>query len=101
DLDHQARALASRNGNCFQLQLDQPLSPVIRCDKTILRTILLNLIDNAAKYTHDGQIKVHVSSQEAAHGESVELRFSIEDTGPGIAPDQQDRLFDPFYRGHD
>ena len=63
----------------------------VRTDETKLRQILVNLTGNAVKFTQDGSVKVQVN----IIGES-ELQFSISDTGPGIPPDDIDRLFDPF-----
>jgi signal transduction histidine kinase/DNA-binding response OmpR family regulator len=60
-----------------------------------LRQILTNLVGNAVKFTDSGEIVVRISCPEAAE-EIVALRFEIEDTGIGIAPEVQQRLFQPF-----
>jgi signal transduction histidine kinase len=59
-------------------------------DATKLRTILRNLIGNAAKYTARGEITFTVE----ADGQAV--RFVVADTGPGIAPEHQEAIFEPF-----
>ncbi len=59
-------------------------------DPLRLRQVLVNLVGNAIKFTHQGEIAVHVSRG----GEKV--RFDVRDTGIGIAPALRKRIFDPF-----
>jgi signal transduction histidine kinase len=67
--------------------------PIFAGDEDKLRQLLLNLISNAIKYNHlGGQIVVHLT----AAGD--ELTLAVEDTGPGIAPQNLARLFERFYR---
>ncbi|HMK39769.1 MAG TPA: response regulator [Bacteroidota bacterium] len=67
----------------------------IRGDVTRLRQILVNLINNALKFTEKGEIGVSVSKGAEAD-ERLELRFCVRDTGMGIPPERIDRLFKPF-----
>jgi len=68
-------------------------SASMRGDPIALRSLLLNILSNASKYTpHNGQIHVHVSHD----GEKVML--AIEDSGPGIQESYYERVFDRFYR---
>jgi PAS domain S-box-containing protein len=77
-------------------ELDPQLPRLVRGDPTRLRQILLNLIGNAVKFTQEGRVIVRViCGKQGADGE-LPLRFEVEDTGIGIAPDQQARLFQPF-----
>lgn len=64
-------------------------------DPLRIRQILLNLISNAIKFTERGEIFVEVKVQDQSE-ESVDLSFSVKDTGIGIAKDKMDRLFDSF-----
>jgi len=64
-------------------------------DPTRLRQILVNLIGNAIKFTEKGEVFIQIKSQEVKK-ETVELLFSITDTGIGIAPEQIDTIFDSF-----
>jgi signal transduction histidine kinase/DNA-binding response OmpR family regulator len=57
--------------------------------------ILTNLASNAVKFTEEGEVHIAVSLR-AAHGDHVELRFQVEDTGIGLTSDQQAKLFRPF-----
>ena len=62
-------------------------------DRLVLRQSLVNLVDNAIKYTPVGG-EIHVRVSEGAAGPSL----VVADTGPGIAPDVQSRVFDRYYR---
>lgn len=69
--------------------------PKVRADTTRVRQILLNLLSNAAKFTEEGSITIKVQGQTQASGEA-EILVYVCDTGPGIAPHDQARLFQPF-----
>ena len=60
-----------------------------------LRQVLLNLIGNALKFTHEGGVSVRVSRMPAGPRRAT-LRFEVADTGIGISPDARARLFHPF-----
>ncbi len=64
-------------------------------DRARLRQILLNLAGNAVKFTSDGEVSVVVRSLTSTDGQH-RLRFEVRDTGPGLTPEQQSRLFKPF-----
>jgi two-component system phosphate regulon sensor histidine kinase PhoR len=72
--------------------VDSGLQP-IEADATMLRQCIANLVDNALKYTTAGG-KVNVR----AHQQDGEQVIEVEDTGLGIAPTDQARLFEKFYR---
>lgn len=67
---------------------------VIRCDITKLRQILLNLLSNAAKFTHEGFVRFRVSGV-VEDGVSW-IRFEVQDTGIGLSVEQQAKLFREF-----
>jgi K+-sensing histidine kinase KdpD len=67
-----------------------PHLPMVSCDRRRLRQVLLNLISNAIKFTHQGTVTVSVKNQ------GQEVLFAVIDTGPGIPPDKQDLIFKPF-----
>ena len=64
-------------------------------DPVRLRQILLNLINNAVKFTREGHVLVRVSEQLLNSGQRG-LHIEVQDTGVGIAADQQQRIFDVF-----
>ncbi|MFL6446960.1 MAG: ATP-binding protein [Bryobacteraceae bacterium] len=75
-----------------------PLVPrFARTDARKLRQVLINLIGNAVKYTTEGGIVVSAEAQEA--GNMLTLTLEVTDTGVGIAPEDQARIFDPFVQG--
>lgn len=77
------------------IQLHQNISPdlpLLTIDSMKIRQVLLNLLSNAAKFTEEGSITVE--AEPLARGEQVIVR--VKDTGPGIAPEHQERLFQPF-----
>ncbi len=64
-------------------------------DSTRLRQVLLNLIGNAIKFSDSGEVLVQVRSQGIGDGLAT-LLFSVRDTGIGITPEKQGKLFQPF-----
>lgn len=74
---------------------DEQTPHTIISDVTRLRQILVNLIGNAVKFTHQGEVVVHVASQRMSNG-LFEIEFRVRDTGIGIPADRMDRLFQTF-----
>jgi signal transduction histidine kinase len=68
--------------------------PVVRADNMRVRQVLLNLVSNAAKFTERGQIAV--SARHMSREDRDEVLVAVADTGIGIAPENQDKLFEPF-----
>lgn len=98
ELEEEAGFLASRQNNRFGCLLADDLPPLVRADFRRLRQVLLNLLGNAAKFTHDGVIVFEVTAQDTSPGQ-VLLYFSISDSGIGIDTQGQERLLKPFQRG--
>lgn len=78
----------------IQISITQCDTATVRGDQHRLRQVLLNLADNAVKYNEPGGT---VTLALRGLGDSAEL--TIANTGPGISPGQQARLFEPFFRG--
>jgi PAS domain S-box-containing protein len=97
------RSRAEAKGLAFSLEASDNLPAGVKGDETRLRQVLLNLLDNAVKFTEKGHVKLRVlrpaagkltESREATSQASI--RFEVEDMGIGIASDQLDRIFLPF-----
>ncbi|WP_280154933.1 ATP-binding protein [Piscinibacter sp. XHJ-5] len=86
---------AEQKGLLFTLDADPGLPPAVRVDDKRLRQVLLNLLDNAVKFTDRGGVALQVAPVEHG-GPHARLRFSVEDTGVGIAADQFENIFQPF-----
>ena len=84
---------AAAKGIEFQRVLAEPLPEVVRADEKRLRQILINVLGNAVKFTHVGRVVFRLS-----HVREMAI-FEIEDTGPGIAAPELERIFEPFTRG--
>jgi PAS domain S-box-containing protein len=69
--------------------------PALRGDAGRVRQILANLLSNAVKFTSQGEVIVRASIAQS-DPESVLLRIEVTDTGIGLSPDQQGRIFRPF-----
>lgn len=65
----------------------------VRMDRARLHQVLINLLDNAVKFTHQGTVALRASNQEAGW---VEIR--VEDSGMGIAKEELESIFDKFYQ---
>ncbi|GAB2765578.1 hypothetical protein GCM10027275_03730 [Rhabdobacter roseus] len=76
-------------------QLDDLVPAHIVADSLRLRQVLINMVGNAVKFTHQGEVFVGVSARQMQE-EDLELRFEIRDTGIGIAEDQRTNLFKAF-----
>lgn len=83
--------LTSQKG--LQLAVDTMDAPDrLRTDPRKLRQILLNLLGNAAKYTKKGGVTLRISKTAS------DIQFHVVDTGPGLDPENRDRIFEPFWR---
>lgn len=89
------RTLAMRNGTTIAIEGLSHLPALLSFDRQRYRQILLNLLGNAIKFTHSGAIRVVVEPRCNAK-ESIVLRTSVIDTGPGISEAQQKLLFQEF-----
>ncbi|HET6409238.1 MAG TPA: response regulator [Chthoniobacteraceae bacterium] len=89
-----ARATARGLELAFHVKPDVPDTLV--GDPHRLRQVVMNLVGNALKFTHEGEVCLVVERGAAAPEGSVELRFRVSDTGIGIAPDVLPRLFSAF-----
>ena len=86
---------AHERGLDLTLLVESDIPSVVCGDDVRMRQVLTNLVANALKFTHRGEVSVHVRKAADAGGRMV-IRFEVSDTGIGIEAAQLDRLFDSF-----
>lgn len=86
---------ANEIGLELKTDLDPGIPRIIEGDRVKLNQIFLNLVGNAMKFTTNGHIHITTKLLEKTEKELV-IRFTIEDTGIGIAPDKIDKVFESF-----
>jgi PAS domain S-box-containing protein len=92
---------ARDRGNSLKLIKDQKLPATVMADRIILNQVLLNLLDNANKFTSDGSVSLSVTSESAQGDEPFLIHFEVKDTGIGIDPERLTRVFDRFQQVKD
>lgn len=88
------RGSAEAKGLALGVSFDPAVPGWLLGDEDRLRQVLLNLLNNAVKFTAQGCIDLRIDAQVTSGG--VHLRFSVQDTGIGISPAKRDRLFQRF-----
>ena len=107
EVESMMRVRARARGLAFGVEFIGPIPESIETDPTRLRQILINLVGNAIKFTEAGGVRIVVRLAESAAGAdpagapagSGLLQFDVIDTGPGMTPEQQQRIFQPFVQG--
>lgn len=84
-----------RKGLAINFNVDEKVPKEFIGDPVRLRTVLLNLVNNAVKFTEQGKVTINIMSQDI-NKDSCRLHFSIKDTGIGIPKSAQESLFKPF-----
>lgn len=86
-------------GNRFELQLSGELGQVVEADGHRLRQVLDNLLGNANRHTRNGRIVLSCAAQAAQRSDCLHLEFAVADSGDGIAQQDLERIFEPFFIG--
>lgn len=95
DLRHSFGYRAGEKGLEFQATVSEDAPDNLVGDSLRMRQIIMNLLANAIKFTDKGKVTLAVDVESATPRE-VWLRFSVTDTGIGISPEDQERIFAPF-----
>lgn len=91
-IEDMIRIRAAAKALVFTIERRGELPRYVRGDAHRLRQVLLNLLGNAVKYTDTGRVILRLIPSANT------IRFEVEDTGPGIAPEEQERIFRAFYQ---
>lgn len=78
------------------LNISLDLPRFIWTDEVRLKQVLVNLLSNAVKFTKEGEIELKIEPLTDASQEVITLRFEVRDTGIGIKPDKQEKIFEAF-----
>ncbi|MBH1986508.1 MAG: response regulator [Burkholderiales bacterium] len=109
----QPRALADQLDNALRIKAaEKALTLLTHCDDQVpqavlvddqrLRQVLFNLLGNALKFTAHGTVRLDILCLSATpEGDAATLRFSVQDSGPGIRAEDQARVFEPFEQAGD
>jgi PAS domain S-box-containing protein len=89
------QAVASARGLTLAQYADPRISAALLADPLRILQVLNNLVSNALKFTPRGTVEIRADMEASAAGVET-IRFSVKDTGIGIAPEVQERLFRPF-----
>jgi two-component system sensor histidine kinase/response regulator len=110
DIEAMFRLRAADKGLQLIFDLAPDVPQYVRTDEGKLRQVLINLLGNAVKFTADGGVTLRVRTEQGSEGAEKQvsvspplprtsaprLVFEVEDTGPGISPDELETVFDPF-----
>ncbi|RZJ70941.1 ATP-binding protein [Flavobacterium sp.] len=98
NIQNSLKELAAANSNKYTIEIDGRIPDILIGDPTKLSQIFMNLINNALKFTQNGQVKV-VAQLMSEEEEIAKVHFKIIDTGIGIPEDKQEAIFDSFSQG--
>jgi CheY-like chemotaxis protein len=100
DIAGMFRLQAREKNVLFEVNYDAGIPGYLRADEMKLRQVLINLLNNALKFSDQGKVTLCVSSANYQENEqlfgSIMLYFEVEDTGPGIAPAEMETIFEAF-----
>ncbi len=88
---------AEEKGLKFNVDIDPDVPETLFGDEVRIKQILINLLNNAVKYTSEGSIGLHMECEFPESGEAL-LKINVSDTGMGIKPEALPHLFDTFQR---
>jgi PAS domain S-box-containing protein len=98
NLEEMLQLKAQSKGLKLVFYLSPDVPQYVQTDESKLRQVLINLLGNAIKFTQTGRITLRITNnqQPTTNNQQPTITFEVEDTGPGIAPDELDTLFETF-----
>ncbi|GAB3202881.1 signal transduction histidine kinase/DNA-binding response OmpR family regulator [Pontibacter aydingkolensis] len=91
---------AAAKGISFQSHVSEDMPDVLQGDALRIKQVLLNLIDNAIKFTHEGKVQVNIGLKSQRRNR-ITARITVSDTGIGISKDQLQHVFGEFNQADD
>ena len=88
---------AEKKKLAFQVDVDPTMPAQLRSDEVRIKQILINILNNAVKYTSEGSVRLSVRCQRESSGNAL-VTYTVEDTGIGIRKESIPHLFDAFKR---
>ncbi|MEK8179608.1 ATP-binding protein [Flavobacterium buctense] len=98
DIQNSMNEIATKNNNKFTLEIDKNIPEIVLGDPTKLSQIFINLINNALKFTKNGEVTV-IAKLVDQGSDFSRINFEIRDTGIGIPEEKQETIFDSFSQG--
>ncbi|MCR5175524.1 MAG: response regulator [Anaerovibrio sp.] len=89
---------ASQKDLAFHMEVDPQIPDSLSGDEVRLRQVIVNILNNAVKYTQKGSVTFIVKARKHSEDELLELEFITRDTGIGIRDEDKDKLFSKFQR---
>ncbi len=98
DVFNMTRLRAQKKDLLFNYNVSEEIPSVLYGDEIRIRQIMLNIINNAIKYTQQGSVDINISSRFKMMNNYIDLIVSVADTGMGIKDEDKDKLFKSFQR---
>ena len=98
DVLNMTRSKAQKKGLEYDFRVSESIPSILYGDEIRVRQVMLNIINNAIKYTQEGTVDVDVSARDIVKGNYVELVVRVSDTGMGIKDEDKEKLFKSFQR---
>jgi len=95
DIKERFLPVTSRKNMGFKVIIDENIPPALYGDQVRLKQILVNLLDNAVKFTREGHITLQIKLNDETD-DKITLYFSVSDTGIGISKEDMENIFSPF-----
>ncbi len=92
--------MAEQRKNLLDFNIDNDIPDIVRGDRLKLIQVITNLLNNALKFTENGEVVLTVKV-DSIHQNGVNLLFSVSDTGPGISKENLSHIFERFNRTED
>lgn len=99
ELQRIGMVMTEEAGNSFAFSTRGNMPSGALLDAPRLQQIIDNLITNANRHTHRGQVKLVVHAKPSSGNQKVNLTFSVEDNGEGISVEDQSKIFETFFQG--